>query len=75
MLHALHFKKDEQGKWSFYYKNRYVETDTYKMESKRKKPAFLPIVEGDPLATLAASFFNVVGFPISCESFMYENLI
>ncbi|KAJ0824800.1 putative 9-cis-epoxycarotenoid dioxygenase [Helianthus annuus] len=62
MLHALHFKKDEQGKWSFYYKNRYVETDTYKMESKRKKPAFLPIVEGDPLATLAASFFNVLRF-------------
>ncbi|KAI3812541.1 hypothetical protein L1987_17251 [Smallanthus sonchifolius] len=62
MLHALHFTKDGEGNWNFYYKNRYVETDTYKMESKRKKPAFLPVAEGDPSATLAASFFNALRF-------------
>ncbi|KAI3698406.1 hypothetical protein L2E82_41926 [Cichorium intybus] len=42
MLHALHFTKDAQGNWSFYYKKRFVETDTYKMESQKKKPTFLP---------------------------------
>ncbi|KAI3698407.1 hypothetical protein L2E82_41928 [Cichorium intybus] len=62
MLHALHFTKDAQGNWSFYYKNRFVETDTYNMESQRKKPAFLPVAEGDAPATLAGSFFNVMRF-------------
>lgn len=62
MLHALHFTKDAQRNWRFYYNNRYVETETYKMESQRKKPAFLPVAEGDPLAALAASFFNVLIF-------------
>lgn len=63
MLHVLHFTKDTDRIWSFYYKNRYVETDTYKMESKRKKPAFIPVAEGDAPATLAGSFFNAVRFP------------
>ncbi|XP_023768642.1 carotenoid 9,10(9',10')-cleavage dioxygenase 1 isoform X1 [Lactuca sativa] len=62
MLHVLHFTKDTDRIWSFYYKNRYVETDTYKMESKRKKPAFIPVAEGDAPATLAGSFFNAMRF-------------
>lgn len=64
MLHALHFTKDAEGNWIFYYKNKYVETETYKMESQRKKPAFLPVTEGDAPAALAGSLFNVVRFPI-----------
>lgn len=63
MLHALHFKKDSKGKWSSYYINRYVETETYKMESKRKKPAFLPVADGDARAIFAGLFFNKVEFP------------
>ncbi|KAL7610188.1 hypothetical protein Lser_V15G10472 [Lactuca serriola] len=62
MLHALHFTKDAEGNWIFYYKNKYVETETYKMESQRKKPAFLPVTEGDAPAALAGSLFNVLRF-------------
>ncbi|KAI3501696.1 hypothetical protein L1887_29656 [Cichorium endivia] len=62
MLHALHFTKDAQGNWKFYYKNRYVEPETYKMESQRMKPAFLPVAEGDAPVALVASFFNVLRF-------------
>ncbi|XP_071704210.1 carotenoid 9,10(9',10')-cleavage dioxygenase 1-like [Rutidosis leptorrhynchoides] len=58
MLHALRFTKTSKGEWKLYYKNRYVETDTYKIESKREKPAIIPIAEGDAIAVFAALFFN-----------------
>ncbi|KAK1438274.1 hypothetical protein QVD17_04080 [Tagetes erecta] len=64
MLHALYFTKNAQGSWSFCYKNRYVETETYKMERERKKPCFLPVVSGDPAAALASTTFNLMRFGI-----------
>lgn len=69
MLHALYFTKNAEGCWSFCYSNRYVETETYKMERERKKPCFLPVVEGDPAAALASSFFNMVRTPSLIRKF------
>nr|XP_043639848.1 carotenoid 9,10(9',10')-cleavage dioxygenase 1-like [Erigeron canadensis] len=62
MLHALYVTKDAEGNWTVSYNNRFVETETYKMETERKRPCFLPAVEGDPAATLASSFFNMLRF-------------
>ncbi|GMJ15900.1 hypothetical protein HRI_005259200 [Hibiscus trionum] len=41
MLHALYFCKGLDGSWTVVYKNRYVETDTFKLEKQRNKPLFL----------------------------------
>nr|XP_043640066.1 carotenoid 9,10(9',10')-cleavage dioxygenase 1-like [Erigeron canadensis] len=62
MLHALHFTKDSEGNWRFYYKNRHVETETYKIESVMKKPAFLPVAEGDAKALFAGLILNKLRF-------------
>ncbi|KAL6296378.1 hypothetical protein ACE6H2_004520 [Prunus campanulata] len=51
MLHALYFKKDGDGSWIISYNNRYVETETFKLEKqKHNKPCFLPALEGDAAA-------------------------
>lgn len=62
MLHALYLKKNGRirGSWNILYKNKHVQTDTYKMEKDRKKPGFLPAIEGDSPAVLLAYLLNVV---------------
>ncbi|XP_058075665.1 carotenoid 9,10(9',10')-cleavage dioxygenase 1-like [Magnolia sinica] len=62
MLHAVYFRKDNQGKWTVSYKNRYVESETYKLEKERKRPSFLPAIEGDSPAILAAYLLNHLRF-------------
>ncbi|KAB5514042.1 hypothetical protein DKX38_027948 [Salix brachista] len=63
MLHALCFDKDSDGeKWKVLYNNRHVETETYKLEKQRDKPSFLPAVEGNPPAILAAYLLNMLRF-------------
>nr|XP_043639850.1 carotenoid 9,10(9',10')-cleavage dioxygenase 1-like [Erigeron canadensis] len=62
MLHALYFTKDPEGNWTVSYNNRFVETETYKMERERNRPCFLPVVEGDPPAALVSAFFNMLRF-------------
>lgn len=61
MLHALYFNKDRNGGWIINYKNKHVETDTFKLEKERKKPSFLPAIEGDSPAILSAFLLNLVG--------------
>lgn len=60
MLHALYFCQDSDGRWKISYRNRHVETDTFKLEKARKKPVFLPAIEGDSLAVLSAYLLNHV---------------
>ncbi|KAF8400858.1 hypothetical protein HHK36_014161 [Tetracentron sinense] len=60
MLHALYFNKDTNGNWTVSYKNRYIETETFNMEKQRKKPSFIPAIEGDSPAILAAYLINMV---------------
>lgn len=60
MLHALYLKKDSYGGWTVCYNNRQVETETFKFEKGRKKPSFLPAIEGDSPAILAAYLLNLV---------------
>ncbi|KAI7986804.1 hypothetical protein LOK49_LG14G00692 [Camellia lanceoleosa] len=62
MLHALYFTKDTNGNWSFLYNNRFVEPQTFKMEKQRNKPSYLPALEGDSPAILAAFLLNAFRF-------------
>ncbi|KAL3500581.1 hypothetical protein ACH5RR_039674 [Cinchona calisaya] len=64
MLHALYFSKDTNGTWNISYNNRYVETETLKLEKERNKPAFLPATEGDSLAVLSAILLNTWRFGV-----------
>lgn len=60
MLHALYFFKDDHDTWMISYNNRYVESQTFKLEKARNKPVFLPAIEGDSLAILSAHLLNYV---------------
>lgn len=64
MLHAVYFKKGNNGdgKWTAVYTNKYVETETFKLEKERNRPCFLPAVEGDPPAVIASFLLNLVTF-------------
>ncbi|OVA20277.1 Carotenoid oxygenase [Macleaya cordata] len=62
MLHALYLIKDSHGGWIVSYKNRYVNTETFKIEMQRNKPCFLPAIEGDSPAILAAYVLNLLRF-------------
>lgn len=60
MLHAIYFTKDDHGDWIISYKNRYVESETFKLEKESNKPSFLPAIEGNSLAIIAAYLLNMV---------------
>ncbi|TYJ29937.1 hypothetical protein E1A91_A06G100700v1 [Gossypium mustelinum] len=62
MLHALYFCKGVEGDWTVLYKNRYVETETLKLEKQRNKPLFLPALEGDSPAILSAYLLNMLRY-------------
>jgi carotenoid cleavage dioxygenase-like enzyme len=61
MLHALYFaKRGSSASWSVSYNNRYVQSETLKIEQARKKPCFLPAIEGDSAAIIVAYILNYV---------------
>ncbi|KAF9681111.1 hypothetical protein SADUNF_Sadunf06G0191500 [Salix dunnii] len=63
MLHALYFDKDNDGgSRTVVYKNKHVETETFKVEKRRNKPSFLPAIDGSPPAILLAYLFNMLRF-------------
>ncbi|KAK4486839.1 hypothetical protein RD792_006572 [Penstemon davidsonii] len=62
MLHALYFSKDSDGKWNVCYNNKFVKTDTFKLEKAMKKPGFIPAIEGDSAAVLSAYLLNWLRF-------------
>jgi carotenoid cleavage dioxygenase-like enzyme len=63
MLHAIYLSKSNLGEWRISYKNKYVDTDTFELERKKNKIAFLPSAEGEPCATLVAFLLNTVSLP------------
>ncbi|KAL9167979.1 hypothetical protein ABFS82_05G131600 [Erythranthe guttata] len=83
MIHALYFNKiyntsnDDSNinKWNIVYKNKYVETDTYKIDKQRNKPAFIPAVEGDSAAVLSAFILNMLRFGRVNEDMSNTNII
>jgi hypothetical protein len=60
MLHALYFTKSRSAIWSVSYANRYVQSETLKIEKARQKPCFLPAIEGDSPAIIVAYILNYV---------------
>uniref|UniRef100_M8CT55 Uncharacterized protein n=1 Tax=Aegilops tauschii TaxID=37682 RepID=M8CT55_AEGTA len=62
MLHAVYFTKSNNNTWSIKYTNRYVQSDTFRVENGLKKPCFLPATDGDPLAMLIAGNLNTLRF-------------
>ncbi|KAF6164199.1 hypothetical protein GIB67_010169 [Kingdonia uniflora] len=47
MVHASYFSKDKERNWNVSYKNRYVESKTFKQEKKLSKPSFPPLRFGE----------------------------
>jgi len=65
MLHALYFDKDSDGgSRTVLYKNKHVETETFKVEKRRNKPSFIPAIDGSPPAIFLAYMFNMVSMLI-----------
>ncbi|XP_052209000.1 carotenoid 9,10(9',10')-cleavage dioxygenase 1-like [Diospyros lotus] len=62
MLHALYFERDGDGNWNVLYKNKYVRSETFKLEEQINKPLFLPAAEGDSLSILSALLLNSLRF-------------
>ncbi|PON94637.1 LOW QUALITY PROTEIN: Carotenoid oxygenase [Trema orientale] len=65
MVHAVYFKKLDdklRHNWRISYKNRYVQSQTFKLEKQRNKPCFIPALEGDSTAIMAAYFVNMLRF-------------
>ncbi|CAN1802140.1 Carotenoid 9,10(9',10')-cleavage dioxygenase 1 [Linum perenne] len=64
MIHALYFLKDQinNNKLTVLYKNRYVESETMKLEQQRNKPLFIPAIEGHSPAILLAILLNLLRF-------------
>ncbi|MED6205397.1 hypothetical protein PIB30_017209 [Stylosanthes scabra] len=79
MLHALYFKKkidenDGSTNYTLEYKNKYVETSSYKLEKQSTKPLFLPAVQGDSLAVLASVMLNKFRFGTNNECYSNTNV-
>jgi len=72
MLHALYFKRKNDGCYSIFYNNRYVQTVTYNLEKQSTSPLFLPAVKGDSLAVLCSMLLNWVS--IFCHTFKIFDL-
>ncbi|XP_073055358.1 carotenoid 9,10(9',10')-cleavage dioxygenase 1-like isoform X2 [Primulina eburnea] len=78
MVHALYFKKQRDGTWLTIYNNKYIETDSLRLErqnqQQKQKPAFLPSVEGDSTAVLACSLLNSIRFGSGVRNFSNTNV-
>ncbi|XP_052164052.1 carotenoid 9,10(9',10')-cleavage dioxygenase 1-like isoform X3 [Oryza glaberrima] len=75
MLHALYFnKKGEDNTWSISYNNRYVQSDTFRIEKDRQKPCFLSSAKGDPIAIFAASILNKQRFGKASRNYSNTNV-
>ncbi|XP_008659260.1 carotenoid 9,10(9',10')-cleavage dioxygenase 1 [Zea mays] len=65
MLHAVYFSRSGgAGGWEVSYRNKYVGSDTLQLERRKKDDgvAFVPSVDGQPYATLAAFALNILRF-------------
>uniref|UniRef100_A0A7N0SX73 Uncharacterized protein n=1 Tax=Kalanchoe fedtschenkoi TaxID=63787 RepID=A0A7N0SX73_KALFE len=63
MLHAIYFNKSSNdSSWTVSYNNKYVHSETFKLEKQKKRPSFLPAIEGHSAAILAAYLFNWLRF-------------
>lgn len=71
MLHALYLTKNSSATWSVSYANRYVQSETFRIERARQKPCFLPAIEGDSAAIIAAYILNYVNNTLQTQIACY----
>ncbi|PKA45714.1 Carotenoid 9,10(9',10')-cleavage dioxygenase 1 [Apostasia shenzhenica] len=71
MLHALSFSRSggcggsngsAGGGWTVSYKNCFVQSDTFRLERRLRRPSFLPTIEGDATSIVAALLLNQLRF-------------
>ncbi|KAF8689841.1 hypothetical protein HU200_041472 [Digitaria exilis] len=62
MLHAVYFNRSNIGEWCISYKNKYVHSETFELESRKNQPAFIPAADGQPYAILVGSILNMLRF-------------
>ncbi|OEL24323.1 Carotenoid 9,10(9',10')-cleavage dioxygenase 1 [Dichanthelium oligosanthes] len=62
MLHAVYFNKNDVGEWCISYMNKYVDSETFELESKNNQLAFIPAADGQPYAMLVAFVLNMLRF-------------
>ncbi|MCD7458498.1 hypothetical protein HAX54_038385, partial [Datura stramonium] len=76
MLHALYLFNREKGRgtWNIFYNSKHVQTDTFNMEIHRKKPGFLPAIEGDSPAILLAYALNLLRFGVANKYLSNTNI-
>ncbi|XP_060208322.1 carotenoid 9,10(9',10')-cleavage dioxygenase 1-like isoform X1 [Lycium barbarum] len=75
MLHAIYFTREKRrGTWNIFYNNKHVQTDTFKMEIHRKRPGFLPAIEGDSPAILLAYILNGLRFGMTNKYLSNTNI-
>ena len=74
MLHALYFRRQNDGNTTMLYNSKFVETDTYLLERQRNKRSFLPAAEGDSLAILCAILLNLVSIFFNLTMYIHNNV-
>ncbi|PNS92570.3 hypothetical protein POPTR_018G042650v4 [Populus trichocarpa] len=74
MLHALYFRKNASGNWIVSYKNKFVESESFKIEKERNMPVFLPNLEGDSLAILASNLINALRLGTIAKHYQNVNI-
>ncbi|XP_011005228.1 PREDICTED: carotenoid 9,10(9',10')-cleavage dioxygenase 1-like [Populus euphratica] len=74
MLHALYFRKNASGNWIVSYKNKFVESESFKIEKERNMPVFLPNLEGDSLAILISNLINALRLGTIAKHYQNVNI-
>ncbi|KAJ8751196.1 hypothetical protein K2173_016377 [Erythroxylum novogranatense] len=72
MLHALYFQKNDLGNWTISYKNKFIETETFKLEKEGNRSIVIPTLTGDSLAVLTAMILNILRFGTTSK--YYQNV-
>ena len=74
MLHAVYFNKNTVGDWYISYKNKYVDSETFKLESKMNQVTFIPAADGQPYAMLVGFVINMVSITDANSIYKVEKL-
>ena len=74
MLHAVYFNKSNAEDWCLSYRNKYVDTESFKLESKMNQVTFIPAADGQPYAMLVGFVINMVSITDANSIYKVEKL-